>query len=389
MNKGLERRIKRHVIAGEHEIFMAVTPGLEEAAEKEMKTLGLKTERAAEKGSLICRGKLDDLWLLALQARTISRLFLRVGSFKAQGFREFKEKLSRIPWELYLPARPHLECKITTRHCRLHVHDKVEKALRHVLSERFEQLPLFGETDQVLQRLMIRGLENRFTFSLDAGGGALYQRGIKYHVNQAPLKENIAAALLVLSGIDSNSLLIDPMCGSGSFTLEALGISSRLPPSPHKTFPFESWPSFTGPRYEWLKKNIMEKRKAPCVCLCSDRDAQSLKAAQKNLEFFEKLQGVKVKMEWRQRDFFTMPPPLAKKGEHPFLILNPPYGKRLPLKGKLNFFRKLGGYVENSYKGIPWGIITPRGECEKALGLQWKKKYLFKNGGLPVSFLLG
>ena len=88
-------------------------------------------------------------------------------------------------------------------------------------------------------------------------------------------------------------------------------------------------------------------------------------------------------------DFFSTPCPAMEDDTDTLLILNPPYGMRLPLKDRLAFFRKLGNKIRKDYKGVRWGIIAPGGDAEKAFGLHWEKKYLFKNGGIPVSFLTG
>ena len=137
--KALDRRIKRHIIAGEHEIFTACQPGLEEAVLLELGSLGFAPERAKEPGSLTFTGKLDDLWKAALMSRSITHIALRLKNFKAEGFRELKQKFGSIPWELYLREGASCRLRISTRHCRLHVHDKIAKALQHSLTECFTE----------------------------------------------------------------------------------------------------------------------------------------------------------------------------------------------------------------------------------------------------------
>ncbi len=396
--KALDRRIKRHIIAGQHKLFMALQPGLEEAGEIELAALGLTPVREKEKGSLSAEASLEMLWKTALLSRSISRLYLRLDSFKTTSFKELKQKFSRINWELYLREGCSYRIRVTTRHCRLHVDDKIEKALNHSLYEYFTALealpPAFTESkvkDPAVQTLIIRGADDHFSVSLDAGGGSLYERGYRPYINGAPLKENIAASLLILARRPANTLLLDPMTGSGTFALEGLGISGGIPAAPGRIYPFEYWPSFRPGRYEWLKKGIEEMRPAGWLIRSSDLDRESLDAARGNFRVMAEHCGLHGReIQFLEEDFFTGTPlPAIENEVLPFLILNPPYGRRLPLEDQLEFFRKTGRQIMHRYKGIPWGIIVPGLECEKALGLRWEKKYIFKNGGYPVSYLLG
>lgn len=414
--KALDRRVKRHIIAGEHQIFTACQPGLEEAAERELSSLGFSPEREKEPGSLVFKGRVEDLWKAALMARSISRIALRLDGFKADGFRELKQKFGRIPWELYLREGAPCRVRISTKHCRIHVHDKIAKALQHSLVECFAalegQAPRIGDdhnedqrNDPSVQTLMIRGVDDRFTVSLDAGGGALYERGYKPYVNEAPLRETTAAALLILAGLEraqedapsgttERSTVLDAMCGSGTFALEALGLSAGLPASPTRVYPFAFWPSFRPGRFEFMKKEILKHAGTPCRIMMSDTDEKSLDAARGNLKLFRQQYGLETDNEEpdaviRKADFFKGPARNAAEDGSSMLILNPPYGLRLPLEDKLAFFRRLGQRIGKDYKGCRWGIIAPGLDCEKALGLHWEKKYLFRNGGFPVSFLVG
>ncbi|MDC7239314.1 MAG: hypothetical protein PQJ50_03035 [Spirochaetales bacterium] len=401
-HKALDRRVKRHIIASPRRVFLALQPGLEEAGEIELARMGLTGSREKEAGSLTADVKLEELWQLVITGRSFSRIYLRLDDFKAEGFAELKKKLARIPWELYIREGCEYRVKISTTRSRLHVHDRITKSLNHCLNEHFEALegisPRFTESresDPEIQTIIIRALDDRFTISLDAGGGALYRRGYRQNINGAPLKENIAASLLLLSGLGAEgengiTELIDPMCGSGTFSLECLSITSGLRPSPRKTYPFEYWPSFRPGRFNWLTGEIEKREKPPLKIHASDMDTKSIETAELNLTQLKGDSG-REDLEWTmaESDFFTSPVPEDTKRDRALLILNPPYGRRLDIGDQTAFFRRLGERIKTEYKGILWGIIVPGMECEKALGLKWEKKYLFKNGGFPVSFLIG
>lgn len=396
-NKALDRRIKRHIIATENKIFMAIQPGLEEAGEIELQKMNLDAKREKEPGSLTSTAKLEDLWRLVLTGRSFSRIYLRLKEFKAEGFKELKKKIESIPWELYLNEGCEYRVRITTAHSRLHVHDKIIKALHHSMSEHFialegrsPRLTESKEKDPTIQTVVIRAVDDHFTISLDAGGGALYERGYRQNINEAPLKENIASALLILAGIERKSLIIDPMCGSGTFSLEALSMTAGCLTSTKRHYPFEYWPSFRPVRYAWLIKQLKEAENKAVEVLAGDIDEKSLEAARMNLSLLEKQSGLDTSgCRIETKDFFTASDSVLKNKDSSLMILNPPYGKRLTLKDQLEFFRNIGKMLKTEYKGIDWGIIVPGLECEKALELKWEKKYLFKNGGFPVSFIIG
>jgi len=405
-SKALERRVKKHILAGKHTIFIPVIPGLEDTAIEELKTLNLQAEKEKEPGSLLVEGSMEDIWRIALLSRTASKLYLRLLSFKAEGFREFRNKTNSFPWELYLKEGSEYRIRFSLTHCRLHVTDNIGKSLNRSIKERFVEMkgraPFLVEekssqVDASVQTILIRGVDNHFGISLDAGGGPLYDRGYRKNVTEAPLRETLAASLLLAAGICENTNIIDPMCGSGTFSLEAASITSGIPAGLKRTFPFEYWPSFRSARYKWLLNNQMKQIKMPCTLLSSDKEGDAIKAAKANWALL--WQSIEEKSDtkdfhlpespFKKLDFFQSSLTAEEEEQDTLLILNPPYGMRMELKDKLNFFRMIGKKINEDYKGVRWGIIAPGLDTEKAFALHWDKKILFKNGGLPVSFLIG
>ena len=403
--KALERRIKKHILAGRHNLYFSVIPGLEEPAQKELAGLGLDIDKMEEPGSLCARAGLEDLWKVVNLAHTPSRIYLRLHNFKAEGFREFRNKTEEFPWELYLSEGCEYRLRFSLNHCRLHVTDNIGKSLKRSINERFEQMdgtpPVLIEesaahVEPSVQTILIRGVDDRFQLSLDAGGGPLYDRGYRPFINEAPLRETLAASLLQILEIEASDTLLDPMCGSGTFGLEALGMTSRIPVYPDRRFPFEFWPSFKPARYEWHMEQILQQSITPCGILSSDKDALSLKAARGNREqFLSKwnasrysldAEALLEKWEIENKDFFQSPP---VEGENLVLIINPPYGLRLKLENRKFFFKTLGDKIRKDYLSCRWGILVPDNETEKYLSLRWEKKYIFRNGGLKVGFLIG
>ncbi len=403
--KALERRIKKHIIAGNHRIYFSVIPGLEEPAMQELLRLGIQAEKLKTPGSLEADCTLETLWKTLTMARTPARVYLRLLSFKAEGFREFRNKTHDFPWELYLSEGCEYRLRFSLTRCRLHVTDNIGKSLKRSISERFEKMegtspvltdPKLSREESSVQTILIRGEEDRFQLSLDAGGGPLYERGYRKYINEAPIRETLAASLLEILAVQKDEMLMDPMCGSGTFALEALGSSSGMPAFPDREFPFLDWPSFKPARFEWHMNTILEKVASPCRVLSSDIDEKSLQATRANRNLLiEKWQGSRYDVDinrimdhWeiRREDFFAS---LPHPGFKTALILNPPYGFRLKLQDRLDFFQRLGKKIRQDYKDCRWGIIVPDQESEKAMGLHWEKKYIFTNGGLKVAFITG
>ncbi len=403
--KALERRLKKHILAGRHTLYFSVIPGLEEAAAKELSRFDLEVTKLDDPGSLEAPGSLEQLWKAVSLAQTPARVYLRLHSFRAGGFREFRNKTEDFPWELYLREGCEYRLRFSLSHCRLHVTDNIGKSLKRSINERFEKMEgrspsLIDETaphvEASVQTILIRGVDDRFQLSLDAGGGPLYDRGYRQFINEAPLRETLAASLLQIMEITEKSTLIDPMCGSGTFALEALVMTSRIPVYPDRRFPFEDWPSFKPARYEWHMEQQIRESHASCRIVSSDRDPRSLEAARANRELILQkwsasrydldIKGLLENWELEEEDFLTRSAP---SGEDRVLILNPPYGLRLKLENRKEFFTSLGEKIRRDYKGCRWGILVPDTQTEKFLGLRWEKKYIISNGGLKVAFLTG
>ena len=403
--KALERRLKKHIIAGRHTLYFSVIPGLEEATVKELSRFELEAVKLNDPGSLEAAGSLEQLWKAVSLAQTPSRVYLRLLSFKAGGFREFRNKTEDYPWELYLSEGCEYRLRFSLSHCRLHVTDNIGKSLKRSINERFEKqgglVPtLIEETashvESSVQTILIRGVDDRFQLSLDAGGGPLYDRGYRQFINEAPLRETLAASLLQIMDISDKTTLIDPMCGSGTFALEALVMTSQIPVYPDRRFPFEYWPSFKPSRYEWHMEQHIKKRQPACKIFSSDKDPRSLNAARANRELFQnKWNGSRYNLtikellknwEIEEKDFLNT----SFSGvDESVLILNPPYGLRLKLENRKEFFSSLGKKIRRDYRGCRWGILVPDIGTEKFLGLKWDKKYILSNGGLKVAFLTG
>jgi len=209
----------------------------------------------------------------------------------------------------------------------------------------------------------------------------LFKRGIKKKVNTAPLRENLAFAILKKTGFSKNDLLIDPMCGSGTFSIEAAMLHANIPPGFFRSFAFEYWPGFRKENFNYLKTQVEKKfclDKGPGI-FASDIDGSSLELLDDAIEQHEFLKSIQV----RKTDFFDIQPTrlTSKKG---VVVLNPPYGKRLGRDMDITrFFSEIGKKLAKDFKGWRVGIIYTEKALSKATGLALQPMPFF-HGGLDL-----
>ena len=322
MTSPLEKRIRRHVIGKSQRFFAVTAPGLEPLCLGELESLGLTG--AAVEGGVEFSGRLQAAYLANLCLRTANRILLRVQKFRATSFRALAQEAASLPWELFIAPGTPLRIHVTTHHCRLHHSDAIAERVQNAITERLSDFSV-AEARMPLQ-IFIRGVDDRFTASLDSSGENLYRRGIKTHAGEAPLRETLAAAVLMLAGYSGEAFLLDPMCGAGTFSLEAALMAKHLPPGGHRDFAFMAWPGFRPPHWDFLKRNAAAQviRLSTPRIMASDNDPHACRALEECVGRHGLADAVCVSC----RNFFDIDP--RDLTDRPGLIaLNPPYGRRL------------------------------------------------------------
>ncbi len=377
-----EKRVKRRVIARPHEFFAACSPGLEPLCRQELEGLDpdIRDIRIMP-GGVGFTGRLQDGYLANLCLRTPSRILMRLDSFKAVHFGEFEKGLGKIDWELFLPASSDLDVRVSCRQSRLYHSDALAQKSLGLIQDRLGQAGFPQDSKADSQAVMIRGEKDRFQVSLDMSGALLFKRGVKPNTIDAPLRETLAFAVLTATGFSPNDILLDPMCGSGTFSIEGAMIKSRVPPGFFRSFAFETWPGFRPENFNFLKTRMKKQFKVmdrPEI-FASDTNEKAVDAVNANISAHDFLKPIQV----RQASFFDincdgMPP---GKG---VVILNPPYGKRLETGDTLNFYREIGQKLRSDFKGWRTGIICPDQRTWKALDLTRLHPATIFNGGLNL-----
>jgi putative N6-adenine-specific DNA methylase len=386
----LKKRIKRHVIGRKRQFFAATAPGLETICREELRVLlPSGTPMAIVEGGVKFEGRLHDCYLADLNLRTANRLLMRIESFHAANFRELEKNLIAVPWELFILQDTPTHIRVTSRHSRLYHKDAVAGRVQASIALRFAQNEFSGEASPeptVTQQIFVRLSDNRFTLSIDSSGDLLHKRGIKPRAAKAPIRETLAAAALILSGYTGTEPLVDPMCGSGTFAIEAALIAQKIPPGRFRDFAFMQWPSFQPKRWQHMKQAAEKKivRTNTPFIFASDRDDRAVC----ELEDSVTQHGLSGIVAVSTRDFFDLSP--TELTNRPGLVtLNPPFGRRLGLRRESEaLFLSVCERLKKEYKGWKFVLISLNPRLAGMIPFR-STTHLLPHGGLKVALMTG
>jgi putative N6-adenine-specific DNA methylase len=387
-----EKRIKRQVVARTVEFFAATSPGLESMCLRELQALSLVgTEGCAAEGGVSFIGRLHDGYLANLCLRTANRVLMRIGAFTASNFFTLEKKLAATPWELYLyPGQP-LRFNVTARHSRLYHGAAIAERFQKAIDERWTAVgvdPKPNESAALRQRIFIRVVDDHFAVSLDSSGESLYRRGLKKQVTAAPLRETIAAAMLILSGYSPPEPLVDPMCGAGSFSLEAAMRAHNIPAGWFRDFAFRGWPAFALTRRRWkhikgqCTQSIVDTVKASIFA--ADIDPSACKALEENAADA----GLSASIAVSNRNFFDLTP--REFGLSPGLLtINPPFGRRMGSPKQSDaLFQDLCNRLKSVWHGWRAALVVPRKDLLKRIPFPHSVQEI-RHGGLRLYLTTG
>lgn len=361
---------------GKIELIATSTFGLEALVAQEVRNLGY-SEVKVENGRVTFQGEESAIPRANLWLRTADRVFIKMGEFEALTFDELFEKTKALPWEEWIPADgkfPIYKAKsvksklFSLSDCQSIVKKAVVEKLR-----RKHRIQWFQETGAEYP-IQVSILKDRATLMIDTSGVGLHKRGYREHGNEAPIKETLAAALVLLSRWKPGRELVDPLCGSGTILIEAAMIGKNIPPGLQRSFVSEDWARI--PAEEW-KRARMEARFAIDVgkdfrILGSDVDGRSLRQARINTE----MAGVDDCV------FFQRLPvqQLSSKKKYGVIITNPPYGERLGERKETEELYRDMGRVFRSLDSWSYFIITSHPEFERFFGKRADKNRKLYNG---------
>jgi putative N6-adenine-specific DNA methylase len=403
-----------HAESPRFELFASTAPGLESITAGELKTLGLRGRQ--EIGGVAFGGDLDRLYEANLWLRTASRVIVRLARFHASTFYELERRAKKLAWEQFLPASGPVRLRVTCRKSRLYhsdaVAERVLSAISRAASRSIEASDAGfddkrGDADQAEdaehadesddtglepgiegqpQLFIVRIVHDEVEISADSSGALLHRRGYRQEVAKAPLRETLAAAMVLASGWRKSEPLLDPMCGSGTIPIEAAMIARGIAPGLQRRFQFMNWPTFDEDLWNRVLENARQSvTHSAAKIRASDRDAGAVQAAARNAE----RAGVADTIQFSAQ---AVSDSIAELEDFEngvgWILTNPPYGIRMGESDDLrNLYARLGTALKTK-RGWRVGLLTSDTGLVRHTRLPLVPRFSTSNGGIPVSFLV-
>jgi putative N6-adenine-specific DNA methylase len=375
------------------ELFATCAPGLEPYLERELRALNVAGLNVVP-GGVAFSGGLPELYRANLHLRTAGRVLVRLGRFHASEFWQLHKRAARLPWEKYLrPGQP-LALRATCHKSKLYHSDGVAERVAKAIGERLGQpvawQPSAPAEDGELtanataaQWIVIRLDHDECTISLDSSGELLHRRGYRLATAKAPLRETLAAGVLMASGWRPGQPLLDPFCGSGTLPIEAALMALAIPPGRARDFAFRHWPGYDAALFESLRGQQEAPASARLPIGGSDRDAGAIEAARANAE----RAGVAASVEFVQRTISAITSP-ADSG---WIVTNPPYGVRVSQNRDLrDLYAAFGRVLRERFRGWHIAFLCPDAALAHHTGLALAgSPPSFAHGGLTVRLWQG
>jgi putative N6-adenine-specific DNA methylase len=377
-----------------YDLFAITAPGLEPVCAAELRSLGIAPGVQAEAGGVSWRGDGRSLYRANLECRTSSRIIARAGSFRARTFAELERHARRLAWDRLLRRGSAVTLRVTSRKSKLYHEGAVAERLQGVLgaavSADVDRATRGEEDDDVAgaQLVIVRVLRDVCTISVDASGALLHRRGYRQAVAKAPLRETLAAALLLAAGWRGDRSLLDPMCGSGTIAIEAALLARRIPPGlanpllEPRAYAFQQWPLHDDAAWrdvvDAARARVLSSTDVPVFA--SDRDAGAVGAAHSNAE----RAGVASNIRFTRASLSAVEPPPGAG----HLVTNPPYGTRIGARRALRpLYAALGRLARERLPDWTVALLAADGWLADATGLDLEELLATRNGGIAVRLL--
>lgn len=376
-------------------LFAVTAPGLERVAAAELEALGIAG--AVERGGVAWEGTREQLYDANLRLRTASRVLVRVAEFRARSFYELERHLRRIEWERFVGGGRTVRLRVTSRKSKLYHEGAIAQRVVEAIERRVGAVESAAEKGvdaedegAEAQLFVLRFLYDRCTVSADASGALLHRRGYRQAVAGAPLRETLAAAMLLASGWTGEAPLLDPLCGSGTIPIEAALLARRIAPglaNPRlepRRYAFQEWPDFDAALWsDVVGRAVAEARPAAGVPIhASDRNAGAVQAARGNAE----RAGVLSDLALEVRPLSAIKPPPGPG----WLVTNPPYGVRVGEREALrDLYAALGKVARERLPGWRIVLLSADRRLEAQVGIAFAEVLNTRNGGIPVRLVVG
>ena len=357
--------------------------GLEAVLKREIQDLGYEILQV-EDGKVTFCGNENAVCRANIFLRTAERILLKVGKLKAVTFDELFEQIKDLPWEDYIPSDGKFwVAKASSVKSRLFSPSDIQSIVKKAIVERLKNIyhiEWFPETGAEYP-IRISFMKDEALVCLDTTGLSLHKRGYRSMVSKPPIKETLAAALIMLTPWKKDRILGDPFCGSGTFPIEAAMIAANIAPGMNRSFTAEKWTNLLERKW-WYQAvdeaNDLVDDNIETDIQGYDIDGEIIKAARQNARDA----GVEHLIHFQQRPLSQ----LSHPKKYGFLISNPPYGERLEEKSQLpGLYTEIGERFQNLDSWSMY-LITSYEDAEKYIGRKADKNRKIYNGMLKTYF---
>ena len=351
----------------EFEIFLATAPGLESVLCAEARERGFR-DAAVVPGGVNVTGGWPEVWRANLEVRGAGRVVARFSAFRAMHLAQLDRRARKLPWGDVLRRDVPFRVEATCRKSRIYhsgaAAQRVTTAIREELGA-----PYAADAEVCIR---VRLEDDMCIIGVDTSGELLHKRGFKEAVNKAPMRETMASLFLRQCGFDGTEPVVDPMCGSGTFIIEAAEIAAGQKPGRSRHFAFEQLATFDAAA--WQQMRVTGSGQRPTLRFYgSDRDAGAIDMSRANAE----RAGVTDITAFQQHAISELDAPPGPPG---LVIINPPYGARIgDKKSLMPLYRALGQTLLSRFSGWRVGLIATEPFLASATGLP------FKPSGAPVA----
>jgi len=372
-------------------------PGTERLLAAELRGLGL-VPGEIEPGGVEFKASAPQLADAVVQLRTANRVAVRLATFEARAFGELERRAAKVPWEEVIKPGGLVHFRVTSTKSKLFHEDGIAERLERAMIGLVRgataiRAPLeAGKIDDTdlrmkrigrIQRIVVRFLRDEVTISADAVGAGLHMRGYRQDIAKAPLRETLAASLLLASGWDPSQPLLDPFCGSGTIAIEAALMMRGIAPGKMRRFAMEAWPAMNSNIMTDARKRATAKERKPTVSIAgSDRDAGAIAASIANAE----RAGVAGDVTFTQAPLSAMTPD-AGSG---WMVTNPPYGERVGERNALrDLYASIGKMLRERRPQWHLAMLSADKVLDGQVGVELKEVLRTTNGGIPVRVVIG
>ncbi len=357
--------------------------GLEAVLKKEIIDLGYDITESVD-GRITFLGDADAVCRANICLRTAERILIKVGSFHAESFEDLYQGVKALPWDEFIPERGKFWVKkASSVKSKLFSPSDIQSIVKKAIVEKMKQsyhTDWFKE-DQESYPIRVFLMKDEVTVALDTTGDSLHKRGYRKLESKAPIAENLAAALIMLTPWHEDRILIDPFCGSGTIPIEAAMMAANIAPGMNRNFTAESWKHLITPQ-NW--QEVRDEARDEIITDIDtdiqgyDLDPEMVEIARINA----KKAGVDHMIHFQARDIKD----LSHRKKYGFIITNPPYGERIGDQKELPALYKTIGARYRELDSWSMYLITGFEQAEKYIGLKASKNRKIYNGMIKTYF---